>query len=383
MYCLWAWLHSVYHVVAAHILVHLILLLLQAEGLLCSLHVAALFQSLLYEACGRTVNPVFGAVGLLGSGNWQLCQAAVETVLKGGSLRPPHPLKLSSSSLPQGLQSSTQLENPVATNEIWDCGIQNVLPSHPSPKLFNGHEFHNSKSSLEGIGFMDRNLQRAHEGHKEQKNVHSGVRGDLNGSTCTTAQELQQQRMAQGNAPHLSTWPGAVSLVRFCPSKDQTNSLQVKGEQALGMSSYKQMDAAMEGGMSECHNNSIQIIAPVARRVKPCLRAAQHANGKAVPKSEPQEIFAAGLVTYGSKHQPELELDLTLKVQDAKGDSPATGFRVTSPSCESVISEGSVTSHSRQVVQSQPLISSWAQIERPSPAVVPLPLHHKLLPLLS
>jgi hypothetical protein len=157
----------------------------------------------------------------------------------------------------------------------------------------------------------------------------------------------------------------------------------MKGEQALGMSSYKQMDTGMEGGMSECLNHSIQTIAPVARRVKPCLRAAQHANGQAVPKSEPQEIFAAGLVSYGSKHQPELELDLTLKVQDAKGDSPATGFRVTSPSCESVISEGSVTSHSRQVVQSQPLISSWAQIERPSPAVVPPPLYHKLLPLLS
>ncbi|KAM0936745.1 putative transcription factor AS2-LOB family [Dioscorea sansibarensis] len=48
----------------------------------------ALFQSLLYEACGRTVNPVSGAVGLLWSGNWHLCQAAVETVLRGGVPRP-------------------------------------------------------------------------------------------------------------------------------------------------------------------------------------------------------------------------------------------------------------------------------------------------------
>ncbi|KAF8098480.1 hypothetical protein N665_0266s0048 [Sinapis alba] len=48
----------------------------------------ALFQSLLYEACGRTVNPVNGAVGLLWTGNWNICQAAVETVLLGGSLRP-------------------------------------------------------------------------------------------------------------------------------------------------------------------------------------------------------------------------------------------------------------------------------------------------------
>ncbi|XP_031117125.1 LOB domain-containing protein 37-like isoform X3 [Ipomoea triloba] len=48
----------------------------------------ALFQSLLYEAAGRTVNPVNGAVGLLGSGKWHVCQAAVETVLRGGELRP-------------------------------------------------------------------------------------------------------------------------------------------------------------------------------------------------------------------------------------------------------------------------------------------------------
>ncbi|KAL1540885.1 LOB domain-containing protein 38 [Salvia divinorum] len=48
----------------------------------------ALFQSLLFEAAGRTVNPVNGAVGLLGTGNWHVCQAAVETVLRGGVLNP-------------------------------------------------------------------------------------------------------------------------------------------------------------------------------------------------------------------------------------------------------------------------------------------------------
>ncbi|CAL5370983.1 unnamed protein product [Camellia sinensis] len=48
----------------------------------------SLFQSLLFEACGRTVNPVNGAVGLLWTGNWHLCQAAVQTVLRGGALRP-------------------------------------------------------------------------------------------------------------------------------------------------------------------------------------------------------------------------------------------------------------------------------------------------------
>lgn len=49
---------------------------------------SALFRSLLFEACGRTVNPVNGAVGLLSTGNWHVCQAAVDTVLSGGSLQP-------------------------------------------------------------------------------------------------------------------------------------------------------------------------------------------------------------------------------------------------------------------------------------------------------
>lgn len=48
----------------------------------------AIFQSLLFEAAGRTINPVNGAVGLLWTGNWHECQAAVETVLRSGTLRP-------------------------------------------------------------------------------------------------------------------------------------------------------------------------------------------------------------------------------------------------------------------------------------------------------
>nr|BAK04248.1 predicted protein [Hordeum vulgare subsp. vulgare] len=42
-----------------------------------------LFRSLLYEACGRMANPVYGSVGMLWSAQWEACQAAVEAVLKG------------------------------------------------------------------------------------------------------------------------------------------------------------------------------------------------------------------------------------------------------------------------------------------------------------
>ncbi|KAK8938118.1 LOB domain-containing protein 39 [Platanthera guangdongensis] len=49
---------------------------------------SALFQSLLFEACGRAINPVSGAVGLLWTRHWHLCQVAVETVLRGGMIGP-------------------------------------------------------------------------------------------------------------------------------------------------------------------------------------------------------------------------------------------------------------------------------------------------------
>ncbi|KAA8531588.1 hypothetical protein F0562_006297 [Nyssa sinensis] len=69
----------------------------------------ALFQSLLFEACGRTVNPVNGAVGLLWTGNWHVCQAAVETVLHGGTLR-PIPELLGRSSIPPELDQASESE---------------------------------------------------------------------------------------------------------------------------------------------------------------------------------------------------------------------------------------------------------------------------------
>ncbi|XP_074586674.1 LOB domain-containing protein 42-like [Curcuma longa] len=48
----------------------------------------AIFRSLLYEACGRIVNPIYGSVGLLWSCNWQACQAAVDAVLRGAPVVP-------------------------------------------------------------------------------------------------------------------------------------------------------------------------------------------------------------------------------------------------------------------------------------------------------
>ncbi|KAI5069496.1 hypothetical protein GOP47_0015797 [Adiantum capillus-veneris] len=86
----------------------------------------ALFQSLLYEACGRTVNPVYGAVGLLFAGKWAVCQAAVDSVLKGGSPKP--------SGMYTDLQSITASE-PCNFVPAIDCSagsISTVEQPHPS-----------------------------------------------------------------------------------------------------------------------------------------------------------------------------------------------------------------------------------------------------------
>ncbi|EPS58618.1 hypothetical protein M569_16193, partial [Genlisea aurea] len=45
-----------------------------------------IFRSLLYEACGRIINPVNGAIGLFFTGDWDRCQAAVDAVLRGSPL---------------------------------------------------------------------------------------------------------------------------------------------------------------------------------------------------------------------------------------------------------------------------------------------------------
>ncbi|KAM3262511.1 hypothetical protein ACQJBY_052936 [Aegilops geniculata] len=49
----------------------------------------ALFRSLLYEACGRVANPVYGATGLFTTGQWEACQDAVQAVFEGRRIPVP------------------------------------------------------------------------------------------------------------------------------------------------------------------------------------------------------------------------------------------------------------------------------------------------------
>ncbi|XAR61957.1 hypothetical protein NMG60_11016517 [Bertholletia excelsa] len=87
----------------------------------------ALFQSLLFEACGRTVNPVNGAVGLLLTGNWHVCQAAVQTVLSGGTLR-PRAAGISEKPSEDVLSEALKLQK-------WCCGFDVDSTQHQSSDL--------------------------------------------------------------------------------------------------------------------------------------------------------------------------------------------------------------------------------------------------------
>lgn len=72
-----------------------------------------------------------GAVGLLGTGNWHVCQAAVQTVLRGGALRPlPEFLTGGAAALsPPDLDDASEAEITCTTN------ILNLdRDSFPSPK---------------------------------------------------------------------------------------------------------------------------------------------------------------------------------------------------------------------------------------------------------
>ncbi|CAA6665403.1 unnamed protein product [Spirodela intermedia] len=119
----------------------------------------AIFRSLLYEACGRLVNPMYGSVGLLWSGSWHLCQAAVEAVLKGphhsGLLRGRRPK--TRGLLPRGrdlfLRHPPRLQGGHSLAPIWPgrggwprrCLPPQGQPGHPHPLQAPGWELQQAR----------------------------------------------------------------------------------------------------------------------------------------------------------------------------------------------------------------------------------------------
>ncbi|CAM8991284.1 unnamed protein product [Rhodiola kirilowii] len=122
----------------------------------------AVFRSLLYEACGRIVNPIYGPVGLLWSNSWPLCQAAVDSVLKG---LPITPINSEAAETPQG-------------PPLKSCDIRHVTKDDRSGlhKVNNGSKFKRSsgpkskavkkliqKVEPDPTGLKERNRSASHD----------------------------------------------------------------------------------------------------------------------------------------------------------------------------------------------------------------------------
>ncbi|XP_071706397.1 LOB domain-containing protein 37-like [Rutidosis leptorrhynchoides] len=123
----------------------------------------SLFQSLLFEAAGRTVNPVNGAVGLLWTGNWRVCQASVETVLRGGTLRPMTELIDGFPMMPENGDSSdpvTQMQSKVQKRRRAspDLDLNHSFPANkglPEKRRHGSPSMNSDDSSVTTTCYLD------------------------------------------------------------------------------------------------------------------------------------------------------------------------------------------------------------------------------------
>ena len=173
--------------------------------------------------------------------------------------------------------------------------------------------------------------------------------------------------MVRVSAPNVNTWPGAVQAVNVpvCPSNQKGSIADTKEVAPVlkreACSMYEQKEWESPYG--------VQIVAPVPRRMKPRLT-------KATDEGLLRGLFDDQETAVGSNTSDHLELDLSLKVNVGRGAQTVGLKRVSSPSCDSVNSEGSVTSLDTASRTVQPS-SSWS-LQMP----VMEPLRRKLLPLL-
>jgi len=260
----------------------------------------ALFQSLLYEACGRTVNPVFGAVGLLWAGNWQVCQAAVETVLKGGSLKAPSPGSQTFSTLPQGPLHPSNPGKDTSAASRGGMGRESLLPSIITSTKEHNVDAHDLKARVVGTGPGNQFL-RVSNGYESK--LEAKPRWDRKW-------DVNQGPTAKGNVvvnSHVITWP---------ESKLVLPKVGEKRERDLSMGAAA----------------AAPVLTPAPRRVRV---GGEYGYGMLL--KDPKFLYDDEETVVGSTEH--LDLGLTLKVKDGKGLK-----RVYSPSCDSVNSEGSVTS---------------------------------------
>lgn len=123
---------------------------------------AALFQSLLYEAVGRTINPVNGAVGLLWSGKWHLCQMGVDKVLRGGG---GELTQLFSDESSEGFESSSLVLLAPSTHHSHDHQQQVIMGPGSRMLLHNNHH----DEAVQSAGLVFGGGIRCHQAEKQQR----------------------------------------------------------------------------------------------------------------------------------------------------------------------------------------------------------------------
>ncbi|KAJ1690703.1 hypothetical protein LUZ63_014858 [Rhynchospora breviuscula] len=144
---------------------------------------AAIFRSLLYEACGRIVNPIYGSVGLLWSEQWHLCQAAVESVLKGTPI----------SQIATATTSTTTAVTPIKASDIRHIGNRkshctfdlHEVNASSRPVQFNHTGFWSicpetgMPGSVEGENQTDQESQETANGSHVSLNEHVFLKQEL------------------------------------------------------------------------------------------------------------------------------------------------------------------------------------------------------------
>jgi len=175
----------------------------------------AIFKSLLYDACGRMLNPVFGSLGLVWSGNWAVCQAGVESILRGNSASHVVPMEAMAS----------ELHRVKARGRF--KGVKYAKPKRKERESaqINNHIVSSSKS--EGWCDVTNSLQREAENGKSSTEQEQ----DKFGKSST---EQEQDKFVTGDQAQMEYCHDLICNLETSPPEAEGPSNTVELELTLG-----------------------------------------------------------------------------------------------------------------------------------------------------
>ncbi|KAJ4960790.1 hypothetical protein NE237_020700 [Protea cynaroides] len=220
----------------------------------------AIFRSLLYEACGRIVNPIYGSVGLLWSGSWQLCQTAVEAVLKGApivqipseaAVIPGVPMKA------YDIRHVSKEENSTVSQELLHKvktrGRFKRSAIKPKAKIGSAAEFISETAVSDAAAtittdkwqrcYHEDDFNRASSHDHESSGSHSH-RTELNGEGDRESRETESMFSVETVEPSLMSRAETARAVKF---DSQTDESEVELELTLGFEPVHRTDTVVVG----------------------------------------------------------------------------------------------------------------------------------------